>query len=482
MKIVPLFGAGIESKSRTVTAQKRLNCYYEPRPDGDKSNVCIYGTPGLRLFIDLAVGSGVGIRGIYPPMGADIYLLVVCGNTLYQVDNAGSIAHSYSTLASFTGNVSITDNGQEYLIVDGQNGYVFEPSFSVSAGTLTQISDVNFPNGATTCTFLAGRFVVEEPDSGRLWVSDSYDGTSWPALGFATAEQNTDSLVAIDTNNGHLIPFGRKSLEFWGPVPTTPVPYAPMTGATQQWGLAARWSRAKVNGNIIFLASNNQGECQFMELRGYQAVPISTPDINKIINGFGDIADAEAFGYVVNGHGMYEVTFPSSNRTLLYDASTGFWQDMQTGATANRRITKLSTQFNGKSVVGDYNSSKLYYIDDDVYTDNGAVIRREIQTRHVESDGNEFSIGELWLDMETGVGISTGQGSDPQIMLKISKDGGRTFGPEIWADIGPMGEYGTRVVWRRLGSFRDAVFNFAMTDPVPWAITKGGMSISVRPQ
>jgi hypothetical protein len=68
--------------------------------------------------------------------------------------------------------------------------------------------------------------------------------------------------------------------------------------------------------------------------------------------------------------------------------------------------------------------------------------------------------------MEAGVGKTTGQGSDPIIMLQVSKDGGHTWGNEIWVPFGKIGEYRRRAVWRRLGRSRDWVFKFRVTDPV----------------
>jgi hypothetical protein len=76
--------------------------------------------------------------------------------------------------------------------------------------------------------------------------------------------------------------------------------------------------------------------------------------------------------------------------------------------------------------------------------------------------------------METGVGLQSGQGSNPQIMLQVSRDYGRTFGNERWTSIGAVGQYiGPRPTWRRIGAGRDFVFKWKMTDPVPFVINNG---------
>ena len=70
------------------------------------------------------------------------------------------------------------------------------------------------------------------------------------------------------------------------------------------------------------------------------------------------------------------------------------------------------------------------------------------------------------LLLEGGVGLNTGQGSDPQVMLRVSKDFGQTWSNEMWRSMGKIGKYATRVLWRRLGKARDWVFEVTISDPV----------------
>jgi hypothetical protein len=71
---------------------------------------------------------------------------------------------------------------------------------------------------------------------------------------------------------------------------------------------------------------------------------------------------------------------------------------------------------------------------------------------------------------------------DPQIMLRWSDDGGHTWSNEHWASMGKIGEYGKRVIWRRLGmttKLRDRVYEVSGTDPVKIAIM--GAELSATP-
>jgi hypothetical protein len=87
----------------------------------------------------------------------------------------------------------------------------------------------------------------------------------------------------------------------------------------------------------------------------------------------------------------------------------------------------------------------------------------------------------LQLDLETGVGLNLGQGSDPQVMLRWSDDGGHTWSNEHWVSIGKIGEFYRRAIWRRLGmtmKIRDRVYEVSGTDPVKIAIIGAELTVS----
>jgi hypothetical protein len=109
----------------------------------------------------------------------------------------------------------------------------------------------------------------------------------------------------------------------------------------------------------------------------------------------------------------------------------------------------------------------------DVYTDNGTVIARELRSRHV-FDEDPVTIRELWLDMETGIGLQGGV--TPQVMLSVSRDGGHTWGDERWTSAGDIGEYEVTAKWRRVGMSEDFVFKFRMTEPCKFAVLGAWLS------
>ena len=69
-----------------------------------------------------------------------------------------------------------------------------------------------------------------------------------------------------------------------------------------------------------------------------------------------------------------------------------------------------------------------------------------------------------------------------RVMLRWSDDGGHTWSNEHLASMGKIGEYGKRVIWRRLGmttKLRDRVYEISGSDPVKIAIM--GAELSATP-
>lgn len=469
MKPISLFGSGISSYSQVVTAQRRLNCFYDLRPDEDKQKVVVRGTPGTQVWQTLPT---YPIRG-WHVIGSLIY--IVSGAILYSLNSSGTRTN-LGTVTIGTGFVSMSDNGIQLMIVDGTAGFIL----TLAGNVFTTIVDGNFPNGATTVTFIDGRFIVDKTGSRQYYVCQSYDGTLWTPVVFGTKENSSDQLQAVDVLNGIVILWGSTSIEFWQDAGTPSNPFARINGASQTWGLAAKWSRAALDNTMVFLAQNPQGSIQIMKLNGYTPQRISTSDIEHIINSFSTFTDAVALTYIIDGHPMYQLTFPTGGRSFLYDNLTGWWQEVQTGLSLTaRHYGNLGIVFNTINYISDYQSGNIYQFVDDAYTDNGTPIKRQVITRHIRNGGNQFGISEIFLDMETGVGLQTGQGSDPKLMVQTSKDGGRTFGIERLFSIGLVGQYfSPRVIMRRFGMARDFVFKFTMTDPVKFVIASASATAS----
>jgi hypothetical protein len=407
-------------------------------------------------------------------------MYVVAGDTLYSVDSAGTYT-ALATGVSGSERVEVADNSVQLIIVTGGPGYVY----TVATGVLTAITDTFFPIGATSVIFLNGRFVVNRPSTREFYVSALLDGLTWTYLGslpiLGTKENSSDLLLRVGNLNGALVLWGQQSIEFWQDVGTLPLPYQRINGATQSWGLAADLSSVEVSNTYIFLGYSPDGGLSVIRLNGFLPEEISDSDLNTLFSSFSRVDDAVAFTYSAYGHPIYQITFPTEDRSFAYDTKTAIWHEAQTGVTEQaRHFAQYGITYSGRNYVTDTSTGVIYLLSVDTYTDNTTTIKRQVVTRHVRNQGNQFDISELFLDFETGVGLSGNvptAGVDPQVMLRISRDGGHTFGHERWVPLGKLGEYYTRVVLRRLGSARDFVVQITVVEPTKFVLASGSVVI-----
>lgn len=360
----------------------------------------------------------------------------------------------------------------------------------------------NFPK-ANTVAFLDSYFVVNVIGTKQFWLSAPYDGFYWDPLQYASKEAYTDNLQAVTVDNGQLLLLGPASYEYWQNTGGFPFPLQRISGSPYDVGLVAIRSIARCAGQIFFLGRARRGGISVLRLQDYRAVPASTPDLDYLFNGYESPEDAIAYSFRFTGHEFYVISFQTQGVTWMYDATSDVWSTLTSGADS-RHYSQYATQFQNEIFVSDYRNGNLYTYDTAVYTDNGDYIARELITPHFFSVNsfNKLHIYRLRVDMEQGVGDGTrlvptqvddllitedddilvtesGYGLsagtsvedvpmlyNPQIMLQVSRDGGYTYGNEMWTSFGQVGQYLKRAEWRRLGVSRNYVFKFRITDPV----------------
>jgi len=469
----PILGGSYVARSVNAADSRMVNLFAEGIPEGGKEAAFLNRAPGLRLLA--TVGDGP-IRGLWR-MGD--YGYVVSGKELYRLNPDWTSL--YIGNLSGTGPVSIADNGTQMFIAC--NG----PSFIYNSTTeeFAQIADTDFP-GAVTVGYLDGYFVFNEPNSQKVWVTSLLDGTAIDPLEFASAEGSPDQLVAAIVDHREAWLFGTNSIEVWYDAGSADFPLQRIQGAFNEIGLAAAYSVAKLDNGLFWLGADSRGQGIVYRSNGYTGKRISTHAVEWQIQQYGDISDAIGYTYQQDGHAFYVLVFPSEDTTWVYDVSTELWHEragFHEGQFVRHR-GNCQMAYNGEVVIGDFENSNVYAFDLNVYADNGSIQRwlrswRALPTG--KNDLNRTAQHTLQLDCETGVGLNTGQGSDPQVMLRWSDDGGHTWSNEHWSSMGKIGRYGYRTFWRRLGmtmKIRDRVYEVSGTDPVKITIMGAQLILS----
>jgi hypothetical protein len=448
---IPIASKSAPSRSRALSAERAVNMAAEIQQEGAKSPVALFSSPGLTSFA--SVGDGP-IRCLHVMDGV---LYVASGGEVYKVTSAG-VATLIGAIPADPGAVYMVDNGTQIFLTVSPNAYI------VTSTTLTPIADPDFP-GAASCAYMDGYGIFNDPDTGRFYVTGLLDFSTVDALDFATAESSPDDILRVFVDHRELWLFGKDSIEIWVNTGAADFPFERQTGTILERGTASGASVAKMDSSVFWLGDDGI----VYRAQGYQPSRISTHPLEQAIAGYSTISDAEAFTYTLDGHAYYVLTFPTAAATWVYDASTQQWHERDSRSSdisLGRWRVQSHISCYGKHLVGDGLNGTVWEMSPFVYAEGDEDLVRMIQFPPLYAEGRRAFMSSLEVDMEVGAGLSSGQGSDPQIMLQWSDDGGNTWSNEHWRDIGGIGNYRTRVSWERLGSFRQRTIRLSVSDPV----------------
>jgi hypothetical protein len=457
----PILGSAYVARSVNAADNRMVNLFPEIGPEGGKEPAFLQRAPGLTRLATIGTGP---IRGMWQ-FGS--YGYAVSGSVLYQIDSDWNAVAKGTVVGS--GPVSMADNGAQLFIAANPQGYIYNANTNV----FQQITDPDFP-GAGTVGYIDGYFVFNEPGTQKIWVTSLLDGTAVDPLEFASAEGSPDNVVAVFVDHREVWVFGTNSTEVWYDAGLLDFPLTRIQGAFNELGCAAPYSVAKMDNQIYWLGRDARGQGIVYRAAGYIGQRVSTHAIEWQMQEYADISDATGYTYQQDGHSFYVLNFPTADTTWVYDVATGAWHERASFVNGEFNRHRASSQmfFNATTVVGDYQNGKIYEFDLNEYSDDGSPQKWLRSWRALPTGANNLARTiqhSMQLDCETGVGLNTGQGDNPQVMLRWSDDGGHTWSNEHWKSMGRIGRSGYRTIWRRLGAtmkIRDRVYEASGTDPV----------------
>lgn len=415
--------------------------------------------------------------------GPNVYLMTISGYGTATAPAPVSIA-LVGSIGSTKGQVSIRDNatGGVVVIVDGTpNGYVY----SRATGAVSLIVDQAF-YGADKVVFVDGWLVFNKPGTQVFYSSPLYwDGVkAFDATYFALKDSSSDNLVTMVESLREIWLVGERTTEIWYDAGNQFFPFSRLEGVTLQIGCCAKHSITRFGEGLAWLASSERGQNLVMMTKGYQAQPISNEAVTNAINSYPVVSDAIGFSYSESGHTFYVLTFPTADVTWVYDATSGEWHKRAgfdlVGGKFHRWGANCLVNFNNQRLVGDAVDGSICALSRTVYTDNGAPLVAMRRTAHVW-DGDErerISHNRLQIKVRSGQGPLTGQGSNPQFMVRWSNDSGQTWSNLQNVAIGQTGDTKHRAILRRLGAARDRIYEVSISDPVNRDIASASLQVS----
>lgn len=379
-------------------------------------------------------------------------------------------------------------------ISNNGSGYVSGPYFNIpltggsGAGAIANLQVVGGIVNAITIVsgghdYLVGDNLSVNPaslgGSGSGFVFNILTAGAFDPLDIATKNGYPDPIATLIVMHREIWLIGQLTAEIWYNSGAADFTFQIMPGSFIEHGCAAPYSIAKEDLSIFWLSQDIQGQAIVIQGTNYQAKRISTHAIENALSTYSTITDAIGFTYQQEGHVFYQLTFPTANKTWVYDVATGLWHERvwtDSDGNENRHRANCGAFAYGLNLVGDWQNGNLYAYDLQTYTDFGGPIVRRRGFPHIVSDGDRVFHRQLIVDMEVGNGGTTD--NPPMLNLRWSDTRGASWGNPLQSSLGAAGEYLTSIQFQRLGLARDRVYEVFWSANVKTALN--GMFLDTK--
>ena len=528
-----LIGSSYSSQSPIADCQRTMNWYEETAESQmSASSKALYPTPGLASWGSILspVRGMIEVNGRMFAVGGSAFYELSSSGTPTTIGNVGNNLQPVTMASNGTlGNqVLICSDGKLFI-------YALDAIGSIPRGTFTQVSSLQgIPSSVVYCS---SYFIALLANTNKFQVSNLLDGSTWNPLGVQQNETFPENIAQIISAYGFLFVLGQDghSQVYYNSGANQYTPFSPISGAYMEEGCGAPNSPVVMDNTVFWIGGRvGKGDIAW-RANGYNPQRISNFAVETAWASY-PLKGSDAVGYTYRdqGHTFWVLRFPSANggigATWVYDASSGQWHERgywsQQGP--NGYSAHLSTCYVfsfGRHLVGDWNSGNIYDMSLAHLTDNGTVIRRWRRSPHLSAERERIFLNRLQIDVEVGLGpdiafsglpplgetgvsdagdlvitdqsggryalsVNSTDGSlatnslappaqmtpitrAPQLSLRISRDGAKTFGVEYILNCGQVGDFLARAIQRRLGQARDFVFDIVATDAIPWRIIDG---------
>jgi hypothetical protein len=509
MTMIPITGGAYKHPSQDVNCQRCVNMFpTEIGPNGlgidDPNNAysmegiskgTLIRSPGTKMILDLG---GQQMRCIYrinDELGYTVIDNKLYSLTINQVART-VVSAVVGTLSTSVGPVHMSNNATQLIIVDGSpNGYVY----TASTGAFKVLTTADNFNGGVRVVYNDGYFLYDQPGTNTVWQSAINDGTSYNALAFFTAQTKPCILNGLAVNKGEVWLFGDVLTEVWYDAANAPPgsAYSYRVGSGMDIGCVAPHSIVEME--LINIWLDSRGFVVVSDISpyirnnnsGYDLRVVSTPALHAEWATYATLADAIGTYFVDRGHIMYMISFPSAQKTWVYDfparptrmtVTPGEWHERTylNPSTYEEEyyLIQYTATFGQLTLGGGTRSGKIYDFSHMYFTDDGAPIRCTRTTAPFTSDFKYVGVDKLSLRMESGDALQAGDGSNPAIMLRYSNDGAHTWSYFLDPIIGKVGQYNKKITWNRLGTAEEWVFEFTIQSPINFSLIKASAEVS----
>ena len=439
--------------------------------NGTHIGVALTGGTGSGATAEITVAGGA-VTAVFITVAGDSYrtgdVLSATAASLGGGVTGGSITAAGSGYADATyTNVPLvggTGSGAQATIVVA--GGVVTTVTVTAAGSSYTVGDVLSADAASLGGAGSG-FTwtvsgVDAAGSGFTYTLTEVGSSAFDPLDIAAKTGASDGIMTLEVLHREPWLFGdRFETEVWYNTGAPDFTFGRMPGVYVEHGCAAKDSVACTDLMMFWLGKDRQGNAIAFVAENYTALRISTYAIEAEWANYHVINDAIGFLIQKRGHTFYVLTFPTMDKTWVYDVGEKFWHEWAwtdgDGVEHRSRLNCALFAYNAL-VGGDFENGKLYVIDTDTYTDDGDPILWRRGFPHLVEDGNRVQYQRFIARVAGGQTPDITIDEAPRVSLRYSDSGGESWGNPVTQTLGSGGQYKTTPTWWQLGYGRDRVF------------------------
>lgn len=397
---------------------------------------------------------------------------IVWNGVCYRVSGTKLVSVSGSGLVTVlgdvggTGPVSMDYSFDRMAIASGGNLFYWNGS------ALTQVTDPDLGT-VLDVLFVDGYFMTT--DGEFLVVTELNDPTSVDPVKYGSSEADPDPVKGMAKLTREVYALNRYTTEVFQNIGGTGFPFQRVDGAQVMRGAIGTHTFCPLAGTLAFLGSGRNEAPGVYLINGGASVPISTREIDTILEGYTEsqLADAVVESRVHKKHELLLIHLP--DKCLQYDVNasaaleTPAWSIKSSSTDGEGQYLAIHAVWaHDKWIVGDPTSDKIGYLTRATDDHWSQPVGWEFSTQCIYNE----SMGAIFHELELiSLPGRTMSGADPVVWTSYSNDG-LTWSQEQAAAAGKMGQYENRVWWAHQGmmrQYRIHKFRGADTGPVAFA-------------
>lgn len=478
MKLPGFIGPSYLAQSPLIDAEECWNLFAEAEqvPGQEQPVTSMYRDPGLRTFT--TAGSGP-IRGFFALDGRQ---WAASGAGLYEVAVDGTVTLR-GAIAAGNGPVSFTTNaqgGNQLAVLASGSLYVQ----NLLTNTVTLVADADLPQGRiASIGFVDGYGLAHVKDTAIFYISSLEDFTAWDPTDIFQKSHTADNVRVMVIDHGLAWLFGSRTIEPWYDSGDSNTPFQPVPDVMIMQGILSSDAWDLIDNTMFWAGETEAGGRVAYKAVGFNPQRISTHAVEAAWRTYGVVNDMTVWNYTHQGHPCVQFDFPSQHVSWVFDTHTNFWHKRglwnAAGGTYEAHLGRCHVYAFDKHLVGSRVDGTIYEQSADVYADGSLPQRWMRRAPAVRQELKNAVHARFYVDAEVGTTpLSTGQGSDPRMMMRYSDTSTKNWSVERWRSMGVMGAYKQRIIWNKLGMSRGPqgrVYEISGTDPIPIALRGAGV-------